>query len=88
MPDDKPPVNGGTSKDSGGQKIIARDGSMIQDATQISGDVLFQIFIGAPASLASSIRVREFKQLIEEREERRRVTGTKKKRLIEKTTNS
>jgi len=67
MAKDKSPRKRRSGKRSGGQTITAKYGSTIQDVTQISGDVLFQIFLSAPASLAGSIRVREFKELIEER---------------------
>ena len=60
----------GSGEGSGGQSIIARDGSTIAGVTQISGDALFQIFIGAPGPLSGYIRVRQFQKLIEERTRR------------------
>lgn len=67
MAEDKPSGKAGFGEDFGGQNIIARDGSTIAGVTQISGDALFQIFIGAPRPISGYIRVRQFKELIEER---------------------
>lgn len=67
MTEDKPSGKDDSGEGFGGQTMIARDGSTIVGGTQIAGDALFQIFIGAPAPLSGFIRVRQFKELIEER---------------------
>jgi hypothetical protein len=48
------------------QTIIARDGDTIQHVTQITGDVIFQLFAQAPV-LSRHIHVREFMSLVSER---------------------
>jgi hypothetical protein len=67
MMEDEPAGRGPSSDRYGGQNIVARDGATIAGVTQISGDALFQIFVNAPASLSGYIRIRQFKELIEER---------------------
>jgi hypothetical protein len=67
MIEDDPAGKDGSGDYFCGQNIIARDGATISGVTQISGDALFQIFVNAPASLSGYIRIRQFKELIEER---------------------
>jgi hypothetical protein len=67
MAEDEPASKAAAGHHDGGQNIIARDGATIAGVTQISGDALFQIFVNAPSSLSGYIRIRQFKELIEER---------------------